>query len=93
MIFFKNAFFDANKLNDIESCTKIEYEKNDYRNFVTRVIQKNIDPLEFHESREEKEYIDDFLQALAICQSVSLQYREDGTINSKNLQQKIDCIL
>jgi hypothetical protein len=51
------------------------YEKNltfpliqyDYRPFITRVINECIHPLEFHESREDGQYVDDFLKAIDIC--------------------------
>lgn len=92
-VFYVNAYLYDKHLGSIEARVKSRPDINDYRAFVSEVIEKYVNPLEFHESRETDDYVEIFLKSLDICRAVTVQWRKSEKLHLSNLPQEIDAIL
>ena len=69
--FFMYVFDNTSKLELIEENLRSPLEQNDYRPFIEGVIQKYVNDLEFHKSKEDKEFINNFIKAVNICRLIT----------------------
>lgn len=86
--FFIYAYDNSNTVEVLEQASCVPEEVNDYSTLFFSVIAQCIQPLEFQESTENSDYIDNCIKAIDICRVINFKQSF-----SENILQEIDFIL